>query len=323
MKLISSENMESQIKMRVVAVMVTYNRKELLLRSLRAVLNQKIMPDCVIVVDNASTDGTERHLTESGILANSLVTYVRRDRNDGGAAGFHFGMAAALQWLNDKQLPQIQSDDWLWVMDDDCLASEDSLMQLARVRALSERVGFICSHVQWQDGAPHRMNLPLITNLVGGLPFNRFIESGALAVQSCSFVSVIVSVAAVRECGLPLAQLFIWGDDVEYFSRLTRNGWLGLYVPASKVMHLTAKNANDDLTVASKAEMWKHFYGIRNQLVFMRSQQGWMRYISAVFKRLFWVNYRLCTRAQHKKSAVWHNTKGTLASLIFYPRQSN
>ncbi|HEY7014396.1 MAG TPA: glycosyltransferase, partial [Streptosporangiaceae bacterium] len=43
---------------RVAAVVVTYNRRELLLESLAAVTSQTRPPDAVIVVDNASTDGS-------------------------------------------------------------------------------------------------------------------------------------------------------------------------------------------------------------------------------------------------------------------------
>ena len=44
--------------MKVTAVVVTYNRRDLLLESLAAVLAQSRAPDSVIVVDNASEDGT-------------------------------------------------------------------------------------------------------------------------------------------------------------------------------------------------------------------------------------------------------------------------
>ena len=43
---------------RVIAVVVTYNRRDLLTESLSAVLAQSRAPDAVIVMDNASTDGT-------------------------------------------------------------------------------------------------------------------------------------------------------------------------------------------------------------------------------------------------------------------------
>jgi GT2 family glycosyltransferase len=43
---------------KVAAVVVTYNRRDLLLESLAAVLAQSRAPDSVIVVDNASEDGT-------------------------------------------------------------------------------------------------------------------------------------------------------------------------------------------------------------------------------------------------------------------------
>lgn len=49
---------------KVCAVIVTYNRKELLRECLKAVLGQTRPPDHILVVDNASTDGTLEMLRE-------------------------------------------------------------------------------------------------------------------------------------------------------------------------------------------------------------------------------------------------------------------
>ena len=69
---------------RVVAVVVTWNRRELLGESLGAVLGQSTPPDEVVVVDNASDDGTEALLqSEFGQVAVVRTTY-----NIGGAGGF-------------------------------------------------------------------------------------------------------------------------------------------------------------------------------------------------------------------------------------------
>lgn len=89
--------------MKVAAVVVTYNRKELLRECLQALLNQTRPLDEIIVVDNASTDGTDQMIPEEF----PQITHVRLPENIGGAGGFHEGMKLAYE----------KGHDWIWVMD--------------------------------------------------------------------------------------------------------------------------------------------------------------------------------------------------------------
>ena len=54
--------------MHVMTVIVTYNRKQLLERCLHAMVNQIRKPDHILIVNNASTDGTVDMLAEQGWL---------------------------------------------------------------------------------------------------------------------------------------------------------------------------------------------------------------------------------------------------------------
>jgi rhamnopyranosyl-N-acetylglucosaminyl-diphospho-decaprenol beta-1,3/1,4-galactofuranosyltransferase len=69
---------------------------------------------------------------------------------------------------------------------------------------------------------------------------------------------------AVRECGLPVADYFLWNDDFEYTLRLLR-GRLGLLCPASVAVHRTASPAFDPGA--------RFFYEVRNKTwLFTRSR---------------------------------------------------
>ena len=82
---------------RMVAVVVTYNRRDLLLEALAAVSAQTRAPDAVIVVDNASSDGTA-----AAVRAKFPAVHLAElSRNSGGAGGFAYGMAQALR--DDQQ----------------------------------------------------------------------------------------------------------------------------------------------------------------------------------------------------------------------------
>ena len=107
-------------KLKVVAVIVTYNRKDLLLECLEAVYKQSFPVHQIILIDNASTDGTDQALRDSGYFEKSEMDYHHMDTNTGGAGGFYEGMKIA----RDTEA------DWIWIMDDDTIPNVTCLEEL-------------------------------------------------------------------------------------------------------------------------------------------------------------------------------------------------
>ena len=79
---------------RVAAVVVTYNRKELLAQCIEALLGQQNAVCDILIVDNASTDGTGAYLAA---LNEPRVHSRSTGANLGGAGGFNFGMRWAVE----------------------------------------------------------------------------------------------------------------------------------------------------------------------------------------------------------------------------------
>ena len=100
----------------MIAVVVTYNRRPLLLEALAAVHAQSRAPDAVIVVDNASTDGTAAAVRSRY----PSVRLAELARNTGGAGGFACGLALALS----------APADLVWLMDDDTVPGPGALRAL-------------------------------------------------------------------------------------------------------------------------------------------------------------------------------------------------
>jgi rhamnopyranosyl-N-acetylglucosaminyl-diphospho-decaprenol beta-1,3/1,4-galactofuranosyltransferase len=238
---------------RVIAVVVTYNRRQLLLESLAAVQAQTRPADRVIVVDNASTDESAAAVRERfpGVRLERLA------RNTGGAGGFAFGMALAL--AGDADL--------IWLMDDDTVPEPGALAALldARDRHPGGPPALIASRVVWTDGRPHPMNTPRVKPFARQAERRAAAAAGCQPIRSASFVSVLVDAGAAARRGLPLADYFLWNDDFEFTTRLLR-GQAGLLCPASVVVHKTAAFGGTDADPGPR-----FFYEVRNKIWTLRA----------------------------------------------------
>ena len=239
-------------------MVVTWNRRELLQESLAAVHGQTHAPAAIVVVDNASDDGTAE-LLDSAYAAELGLDVVHLQENTGGAGGFAVGVERAL----------VHHPDLVWLLDDDTVPTPNAAEEL--VRAWQEypdgRPAAMASRVVWTDGRDHPMNTPRPKPGASATETAAAERVGAVPIRSASFVSLMCDADRVRERGLPVADYFLWNDDFEYSTRLIRGG-AGLYCPASVVVHKTKVFGSTD---ADPGE--RFFYEVRNKVwMFSRSR---------------------------------------------------
>ncbi len=287
---------------RVVAVIVTYNRRELLLEALAAVLAQQRSPDAVIVVDNASTDGTAaavRARFPTARLAELGANY-------GGAGGFAYGMARALA----------DGADLIWVMDDDTIPESGALAALLAARQAypGRAPAIVASTVLWTDGRPHPMNTPRARPMAAAAERTAAASCGCVPIRSASFVSVLVDAAQCRRRGLPRADFFLWNDDFEFTTRLLR-GNVGLLCPDSVVVHKTRTFGGTDVDPGDR-----FYYEVRNKIWTLRGRSlgpaEWILYTGATLRR--WVRtYGAATDRRALRTCL---RRGLVAGLRSGPR---
>ena len=100
--------------MRVLAHIHTFNDAEIIERALEAITRQTRQPDAIIIVDNASIDGTlDRGFPKQ-------VTVVRHPENRGTSGAIRTGFAHALE----------HKFDWVWIFDADSLPEPNALENL-------------------------------------------------------------------------------------------------------------------------------------------------------------------------------------------------
>jgi len=245
----------------VAAVVVTYNRKKLLRECLQALLAQTRPLDEIIVIDNASTDGTDQMVSKEF----PQVTYVRLSENIGGAGGFHEGMKLAYE----------KGYDWIWVMDDDVVAGPTALMNLLEAAHEVPDAAFLCSRVVSASG--NQMNVPSVDlrPSVSYYPdWAKLLDKGLIKVREATFVSLMVHWSTLEDVGLPIKEFFIWGDDTEFTLRATQNR-PAYMVGDSIAVHLRAIEAPPHImreTDGRRIPMY--FYSIRNSVYCLKKYRG-------------------------------------------------
>lgn len=301
---------------KIVAVVVTYNRIDLLKECLQALLAQKIDTDTqldILLVDNASTDGTKEWI--DGVLSTDnaggkQIYAIHLAENTGGAGGFYTGM----KWAYE------QGADVIWIMDDDTIPQTDALQKLLDGMACAgNEVGFVSSTVLWTDGSPCQMNRQHYVGREVSVS-GKDAEESALtlqAVDSATFVSLLFSREAVENMGLPIKEYFIWGDDKEYTLRVSET-YPCFHVKESVVIHKMKTNAGSNIVIDDIGRVPRYFYAFRNDLCTAkrRGAKEVCIYFAAFFLNMMRVLFKSRDGRKMRIATMW---KGMTAGVRFAP----
>ena len=280
----------------VCAVVVTYNRKDLLLECLEGLLKQTRQIDAIYLIDNASTDGTPEILLDNGYISklppkeisepweveidynndilvgsfddgielkeskiknNIKIYYVRMDGNTGGAGGFYEGTKRAYDC----------GYKWLWLMDDDAEPEKHALEKLAAhfnregIVALSNTVIKPNNEI----ALTHRGRVDFSTMfpaIQSPIPVEEY-GNDEVEIDTASFVGILINRDAIEKIGFPKKEFFIHNDDIEYCLRLMQIGKL-LLISDSVIYHKEGAYIDEERIPFEK--LWLKYYGKRNQI---------------------------------------------------------
>jgi rhamnopyranosyl-N-acetylglucosaminyl-diphospho-decaprenol beta-1,3/1,4-galactofuranosyltransferase len=304
------------MKERIATIIVTYNRKKLLLETLKSVLEQTLLPDTIFVIDNASTDGTPdvllkrgyikelppQHLKEPWEYRSRLnflekpieFIYIRLPQNTGGAGGFHEGIKRAYQ----------QNYNWFWLMDDDGIPSKTCLETLYRFK---DKALWISPLVVNKDN-PNELFTWINYPKISSKSYIKTVEeakqkskNGILENISTPFNGVLINRQVIDIIGNVKKELFIWGDEIDFLLRaLSQNIRIItvvdalFYHPKNKVL-LHEKPILFGLTsVRVLPDYIRMYYRIRNRTYLYKTYWNifspWvsMKVLIKDFIKLFW-----------------------------------
>lgn len=231
--------------MKTTAVIVTYNRKKDLLRCLQAVLSQTLTIDDIVIVNNASTDGTyeelcnffskdkEKKFDKVYLLSeiNKIkIHIINMSKNLGGSGGFHNGLKIANEELHS---------DYFWLMDDDGYPSENCLEMLFSKVSLYDYI------MPTSIDIDNHENLSWPTRMKNGKKTARYDELqyswGEIMNYVTPFNGILLSKKCVESVGYINKDFFLWGDEYDHYWRCKQNGFEPVTLLAARFFHPAQK----------------------------------------------------------------------------------
>lgn len=253
-------------------VIVTFNRLELLKKALISFENQKQLPQLMVIVDNASTDGTSEYLDVWKEKNDGFKKIIYHNKiNEGGSGGFHLGMQIAME----------QDVDWVWLSDDDAFPEEDALLNATEFieKHNNEDLSAICAQVinNGKIDKAHRRNEVQKGLAVNTIPIDEEMYDKDYFQLNCfSYVGVIINKEKLKKVGLTNKEYFICYDDSEHSLRLSKVGKI-YCVPSIKVHH--------NVTMETSSLTWKTYYYYRNRINMIKHHfpSYCYRYLALIF----------------------------------------
>lgn len=237
---------------KTIAIVVTFNRKELLKKVLNSLINQSVKIDHIIVVDNNSSDGTANMVCS---LNSCQIQYHNTGANLGGAGGFFEGFTLA----------EKHSFDYLWLMDDDFLPNLNCLELMLEknpkgiVQPIRYNLDGTCTEL-----SPITYDLQKILSLnPKGKTVKSYIEDlnvtpDLIPIEAIPFEGPLIYREVIDIVGKPDPRFFIFCDDIDYAIRAKKAGVSIFCDTNAQATRLLVNNQNNDML------SWKGYFMLRN-----------------------------------------------------------
>jgi rhamnopyranosyl-N-acetylglucosaminyl-diphospho-decaprenol beta-1,3/1,4-galactofuranosyltransferase len=251
---------------KVIAVVVTYNRKKLLAECISAIKNQTYPVDKILVINNGSIDSTEAWLRKQ-----PGVHFITQ-KNMGSAGGFYTGIKKAFR----------DSYTWMWLMDDDGYPKEDALEKLLEPN-LDDLCLRTCAVINKEDKKSFVWK-------TGNFNTIDEVKDKLLKNNIHPFNGTLLHRKIVERVGFPNPGLFLWGDETEYYFRIIKKNSIPAYTIMDSIHYHPAAafsyKKDWDFTTA-----WKMYYYIRNRFYIMKTQYSISKPLAILMYIIFLISY--------------------------------
>ncbi len=265
--------------MKVAAVIVTFNRKQLLLEVLKALKCQKRPVDQIYIIDNCSTDGTPEYLANNNMINlndcdyledrciynSENTTYIRLNDNLGGAGGFYNGIKIAYE----------NNYDWICIMDDDIYPASNALSEYMKFIENSElEISALMGTREYEgekfyfESVEHNFSNPFKLEFKKASKY-KLNKEEYFEIKDIPFEGPIINANIIKRIGLPTPEFFIICDDTDYAIRLGKEAPIYCLdkVRLIRLINPFVSTQKDNFF------NWKDYYTLRN-IIYLNKTYG-------------------------------------------------
>ncbi|MGE5303976.1 MAG: glycosyltransferase family 2 protein, partial [Alphaproteobacteria bacterium] len=209
---------------------LTFNARELALQCLQSVSRVTTPNLTVVVVDNASSDGTYEALVE----ANFNIRLICNQENLGFAGGNNVGIRMALR----------EGADYVVLLNQDTVVDPAFIDELVAQAEADRRAGFVCSKIYFLDQPNILWFAGATFNTMTGR--NRHIGHGQLDTGQYDHVreiarpcgcSLLITRELLDQVGVMEEKYFLYCEEIDWMLRARKKGFVAVMAPKSKVWH--------------------------------------------------------------------------------------
>ena len=232
---------------KVIAVIVTYNRQQLLSNCITALKNQTRKVDSILVINNGSTDDTSKWLKKQ-----KNIDHITQG-NLGSGGGFYTGIKTAFE----------RGYSWIWLMDDDGFPKEDALEKLLEDDT-EELLLRNCAVINKDN------KKSFVWKTLG---YKSIDDVKTKTIQNIAhpFNGTLLHRRIVERVGFPNPKLFLWGDETEYYYRIIKKNAIPFCTMTESIHYHPATSFSYKQEWDYKTG-WKMYYYIRNRFHVHRSK---------------------------------------------------
>jgi GT2 family glycosyltransferase len=261
-----AEVQAADLNPRCTVIVLNYNGEDLLPRCLDSLAPQRSESVEVVVVDNASTDGS------AALVAQKYpwVRFLALDKN--------YGFSTA----NNIALREILSAgvEFALLLNNDTFVAPDFIAQMLAAMSIDPRIGAVCPKIYfadkpkvlWYAGADFNSWTGRVTTRGWKREDQGLFDAGGEITQATG-CAMLLRCSALREVGLFDEQFWAYVEDLDLSVRFRRTGYKLVYASKAHVWHRDGATAVKSLGSGSQA--LRQYLSTRNFVLLARKHVRW------------------------------------------------
>lgn len=232
-------------KIIVSIIIPSFNTKEVTLRCIQSAIENTNISYEIIVVDNASKDGTVKEIRSTKLETRNLLIIENKD-NLGFAKAVNQGIAVA-------------KGEYILLLNSDVFTKKGSIEKMVEFAEKTRNCGVIGGKLIFKNGETQNsiMAFPTLWQTIRQYWFGKkdlLLPRNVAVVDAVVGAAFLITPKAREAVGLMNERYFMYFEDLDYCRRVKRAGLATYYLPEAKFTHLHGESGKN---LAGNENQWR------------------------------------------------------------------